>query len=338
MNILADDRLPDLDELFPKPFTVTTYKTDSELAAMLPYSDILLCRSTLKVSAELLANCKLQCVGTASSGTDHIDIKYLKSANIAFFDAKGSNASAVADYVTATLAWLEIHKGITGKKAGVIGVGEVGMRVIKRLQTAGYDVVCYDPYRQHGNKEVLMDCDVLCIHPNLHQTAPYPSHNLINADFLKQLKLHVSLINAARGGIVNETDLLQAPIPIQYCTDVYLNEPAINPSVINFATLCTPHIAGHSIEAKRRAMIQLSIQLHAHFNLSSPVQLTSTSDSTHYFNALNPWHEIVLSRYNPEEETKQLKQNPDKTEIFLKLRRQHIHRHDFAYYDQLCYI
>jgi len=333
MNILADDRLPALDELFPKPFTVITYKNDSELTSALPDSDILLCRSTLKVSAELLANCKLQCVGTASSGTDHIDTKYLKSVNITFYDAKGSNASAVADYVTATIAWLEIHKKITGKKAGVIGVGEVGKRVIKRLQAAGYDVVCYDPYQHYVNKEILMDCDVLCIHPNLHQTGPYPSFNLINADFIKQLKPQVSLINAARGGVVNETDLLQAPIPIQYCTDVYLNEPTINPKIVNFATLCTPHIAGHSIESKHRAMVQLSIQLHKHFNLSPPIELTSTNDSTHYFNTLNPWQEIVLSHYNPEEETIKLQQDHDKTGIFLKLRHQHIHRHDFAFYD-----
>lgn len=337
MNILADESLPYLSQLFPKPFRITTYKTRQDLQSLLPSHDVLICRSTLKVNASLLANSHLQCVATASSGTDHIDLNYLNSNRIILFDAKGCNAPAVADYVTATIAWLEKNVTLAGKQAGVIGVGEVGSRVAGRLRSAGYDVACYDPYKQHFNAEALTHCDVLCIHPNLHQTAPFPSVNLINAEFLSQLKPRVALINASRGGVVNETDLLNAQKPIYYCTDVFLQEPEINPDIIALSTLCTPHIAGHSIEAKHNAMIQLSIQLHTHFNLSPPIELKQRIDLTPYFNDDIPWQDVILERYNPYEDTYRLKNSINKTDAFLTQRHAHTHRHDFAYYDQPCY-
>lgn len=336
LRILADERLPHLHQLFPKPFSITTYKTNSELKSLISSYDILICRSTSRIDALLLANSPIQCVATASSGTCHIDLDYLNSKQISLFDAKGCNAPAVADYVTATLAWLEKNIKIQGKQAGVIGVGEVGTRVMGRLQSAGYDVICYDPYKNQHNFQALSDCDILCIHPNLHQLPPYPSLNLLNSAFLSSLKPNVVLINASRGGIVNETDLLRVKKPIYYCTDVFLQEPNINPDIVKFATLCTPHIAGHSIEAKDNSMISLSVQLHTHFNLSSPTELKQSSDLTPYFQSNTPWQEIVLDRYNPYTETQALKDAPNKASVFLTLRQTHIHRHDFAYYDQLC--
>lgn len=333
LKILADERLPHLHQLFPKPFSITTYKTDSELQSLIGSCDILICRSTLRIDALLLANSPIQCVATASSGTCHIDLDYLNAHHISLFDAKGCNAPAVADYVTSTLAWLEKNVVLQGKRAGVIGVGEVGTRVMGRLQSAGYDVVCYDPYKHHPNFQALSDCDVLCIHPNLHQLPPYPSLNLINGDFLSKLKPNVALINASRGGIVNEADLLNTKKPIHYCTDVFLQEPDINSDIIAFATLCTPHIAGHSIEAKRNSMISLSVQLHTHFNLSPLTELKQSSDLTPYFQGKAPWQEVVLSHYNPYADTHVLKNTPNKTTAFLTQRQMHMNRHDFAYYD-----
>ncbi len=337
LKILADERLPHLQQLFPKPFSVTTYQTDSELQSLIDFYDILICRSTLRIDASLLSNSPIQCVATASSGTCHIDLDYLNANHINLFDAKGCNAHAVADYVTSTLAWLEKNVALQGKRSGVIGLGEVGTRVMGRLQSAGYDVTCYDPYRHHHDFQALSGCDVLCIHPNLHQLPPYPSVDLINGDFLSKLKPNVALINASRGGIVNEVDLLNTKTPIYYCTDVFWREPNINSDIIAFATLCTPHIAGHSIEAKHNAMISLSVQLHTHFNLPSPIELKQSSDLTPYFQGNKPWQEVVLSRYNPYAETHVLKNTLNKANAFLTQRQKHIHRHDFAFYDQSCY-
>lgn len=345
IKILADATLPHLSRCFPKPFAITPYNTPLELQTMLPDHDVLLCRSTLRVNAALLTHSAIQCVATASSGTDHIDQEVLTSKNIHLFDAKGSNAQAVADYVTATLAWLELNQKITGKRVGLIGAGAVGTQVLQRLMSAGYEVSIYDPYKTstlalpHAHSLMaLSQCDVLCIHPNLHHQTPYPSFNLINADFLSTLKPGVTIINASRGGIVNESDLLNAEHPIHYCTDVFIGEPNINPDIVDFAVLCTPHIAGHSIEAKRDAIIQLSQQLHTYFNLPSPVTLSTSEVLQPDFFKINAWQPQALQHYNPYEETRYLKTQPDKKTAFITQRNEHTHRHHFAVQRELCYI
>ena len=336
MNIIADATLPNLVELFPKPFKISTYQSQEALSKMLPFVDVLICRSTLQVDATLLANSHIQCVATASSGIDHIDSPYLNSHHIKLFDAKGSNANAVTDYVTATLAWLEQNHILTGNKAGVIGAGEVGSHVIERLRLTGYDVCCFDPYKDPVSIainqlkfEALLDCDLLCIHANLHQEMPWPSLNLINADVMSKLKPGVTIINASRGGIVNETDLLTTKTKIHYCTDVYSGEPNINPDIIDFATLCTPHIAGHSIEAKLNAMTLLSTQLHHYLGLQA-IALKPSETKKWELNLKNPWHTDVLHRYNPHDDTAKLKNSAHKKETFLTLRKAHTFRHDFS--------
>ncbi len=325
MKVLADASLPKLDVFFQSPFTLTTYDSEASLQAALPQHDVLVCRSTLKVTPTLLKHAKLACVATASSGTDHIDADYLQSQNIRLFDAKGSNAEAVTDYVQASLAYLKQQDLIPGSKVGVIGAGEVGSRVITRLQTLGFEVIAYDPLKLDFTScsfDKLKACQVLCIHANLHDTKPHPSRNLIDSAFLESLKPNTVIINAARGGIVNEAALLKLSKKIIYCTDVYMNEPYIHPGIIDYATLCTPHIAGHSIEAKQNAVRDLSVQLATHFNYPlahfipyAPRLVRSTKPP--------------VDLYNPLSETLKLKKATNKQAAFLKLRRQH-YRHHFS--------
>ncbi len=344
MKILADATLPMLAEWFLSPFSLTRYSKQDELPDLLMTHDILLCRSTLKVTADLLAGSQIKCVATASSGIDHIDSDYLKKNGICLFDAKGCNAVAVADYVVATLAFLSSNDLIIGNKAGVIGVGEVGSRVVPRLQAAGFDVICYDPPKAMLDKHYrycsiteLTRCDLLCVHANLHKTPPHPSANLIAADFLAQLKPHATIINAARGRIINEEALLASENPITYCTDVYQGEPAISTQLVEFATLCTPHIAGHSIEAKNAAVEQVSKKLHRHFGLPTPTTIASPIMAPVLSQPLRVhatnWHDDILSIYNPMDDTIILKAANNKKEAFLTQRQAHQNRHDFIDYD-----
>lgn len=325
MNILVDSTLPYLSSAFPNPpFNVSTYASHEALHAMLPFNEALVCRSTLKVDEALLEHSTLQCVATASSGTDHLDRAFLEANKIQVFDAKGSNAHAVVDYVTATLVWCEQNLPRFGKKAGVIGIGEVGSRVFKRLRALHYDVIAYDPYHLNTSLHDLVDCDVICLHANLHQNAPYPSLNLMNADFLTQLKPGVVLINASRGGIVNEADLLTCR-DLVYCTDVYVNEPNINPAIIEFSTLCTPHIAGHTIEAKRNAMNQLSAQFYHYLGIFPRQERTSMAVEL----CFDGFERCILTHYNPYEETQALKTDLNKKQAFIRLRNAHRDRHDY---------
>ena len=150
---------------------------------------------------------------------------------------------------------------------------------------------------------------------------------LLNKHFLCQLKNRVVIINAARAGIVNEQALLQLNNPIVYCTDVYTNEPQIDPQIINFSYLCTPHIAGHSLEAKHAAVLQISEQLHQFYQQPMPVNPVR---KTYYpLSHHHSWQEHVLAIYDPSYETKALKTASNKTQAFLSLREAHHHRHDF---------
>lgn len=339
MQILADATLPNLPVLFRAPFRLTLYNAPSEIPALLPTHNILLCRSTLKVTAALLANSAIRCVATASSGIDHIDADYLQKHKIALFDAKGCNARSVADYVVATLACLYRENKVMGRKAGVIGVGEVGAGVVERLRAIGFDVICFDPFKEETDNKFpycslndLAACDVICVHANLHHTSPHPSANLLGADFLSSLKPNTVIINAARGGIVNEEALLNLATPITYCTDVYTAEPRINAKVVELATLCTPHIAGHSMEAKNMSVVKVCEQLHTFYKVFMPASTIPTEKGPR----LSPndcWKDCVLNLYNPLIDTRILKAANDKTHAFLTQRQAHNTRHDFAFYD-----
>jgi erythronate-4-phosphate dehydrogenase len=334
-TIVADASLPGLDAFFCESFILKRYHDPKELHQHIQTSDILLCRATLKVDEKLLANSAIQMVASATSGIDHLDTDYLKSKGIRWFDAKGSNAEAVADYVLSCVAYLEHNNYLSTSKAGVVGLGEVGGRVYKRLKSIGYDVVAFDPLigKAPNNQnlldfDALFDCDVLCIHANLHKTVPYPSFNLFNESVLSKLKSGTVVINAARGGIVNELALVNNNHPLIYCTDVYANEPDIMPALVDYATLCTPHIAGHSIEAKYEAVYQISVQLHQHFQLPIPPH----HQPEMLLDPIKPsktWQDSALSIYNPMIETKALKAH----QTFSSLRKAHTFRHQFSSLD-----
>lgn len=339
MNILADASLPGLDVAFPAPFHLSLYHSAEEISSLLSGQDILLCRSTLKVNSALLKGHNLKFVATASSGTDHLDESYLKSQGIQIIDAKGCNATSVGDYVLATLAYLDQQQLIKGKTAGIIGLGRVGTEVYKRLAALNLQIHVYDPPKAERDNTFkscalsdLFQSDLLCVHAELHQTLPHPSFNLLHREILTQLKPECIIINAARGGIINEDDLLQTKQPLIYCTDVYVNEPEIDARIVEKATLCTPHIAGHSLEAKYSAVALVSKQLHQIEKLPVPQFAKPYPPKKASIEPNKPWQETILSLYNPIDDTLNLKNAPDKTHGFLSLRKEHQTRHDFTTY------
>ena len=316
MKILADASLPGLIQAFPAPFVLTTYADETELRQRLTNQDILLCRSTLKVNTDLLNHSQLKIVATASSGTDHVDKRALHERGIGLLDAKGSNAPAVADYISPCLHWLKDKQLNRPDKVAIIGVGAVGQQVEKLFATLGLQPLLYDPPRalqdqafQSASLDEVKRCSLICIHAELHDNQPFPSRHLVNAAFLQDLNPGTVLINAARGGIVDETALLSCDNKLVYCTDVYQNEPNINPAIVQFASLCTPHIAGHSQEGKFEAVNLLSRKLHDLLGLDHPdFALPDRSKS---------------ARYSLEDDTQALKSAINIRETFLSLRRQH---------------
>lgn len=339
MKILADASLPDLHVAFPEPFELTFYHHNDEVAERLSGQEILLCRSTLKVTNTLTNVQALRFIATASSGSDHIDNDFLDTHNIQLLDAKGSNASAVADYVLACLAAAQLSGEVNGKKAGIIGLGAVGSEVARRLSALNYDIICYDPPKSLEDAEFyscslddLLTCDLICIHANLHDNLPHPSRHLIDVPQLACLKENALIINASRGDIVSEQALLGLSTPIIYCTDVYSGEPGISEEIVAFSNICTPHIAGHSIEAKIAAVNMVSQKLHSCYQLPFPCYPQPSIDNVLPISNQNSWQKNVLAIYNPVSETFGLKQAVNKKEAFLRLRAAHQNRHDFSVY------
>jgi erythronate-4-phosphate dehydrogenase len=244
-------------------------------------ADALIVRSLTRVDRTLLSGSHVRFVGTATSGVDHIDRDWLAERGITFAHAPGCNASAVADWVIAALAALHAqqrHRFATGS-VGVIGAGHVGSRVARRLAQAGYSVRVCDPPRadaEGGAGFVTLDealaCDVVTLHTPLVDGGAHPTRGLIDAAALAQLRAGAVLINAARGGIVDEDALatrLDDGPDLVSAIDTWANEPAIDTALLPRVDLATPHIAGHTREGRLRGTAQVAAAAAAHFGLAS---------------------------------------------------------------------
>lgn len=326
IKVLADATLPALDKAFPEAFfSLSLYEPQDCAFNKLSDHEALVCRSTLAVTSQWVDQSPLKIIATASSGTDHIDKTALDKNSIRLFDAKGSNALAVVNYVLACLAYLQQTQYVTCHQVGIIGLGAVGSLLASQLRALAFRVVGFDPLKpgfRSDPLEQVLQSDVLCLHPNLHSHPPFPSVNWVNQAFLEQIPAGSAIINAARGGIVDEQALLATDKDLFYCTDVFKQEPAINPSVVTQAILATPHIAGHTLEAKHRAVALVSQQIHQAYGLPFVDKITPPP-SPQWLLSPQQWQEQVLAHYNPYAETQQLKQASDKTQAFKTLRKKH---------------
>ena len=158
LKILADQAIPNAQELF-SPFGEVVLKYGRDIQPSdLQGVDALIVRSVTKVNDELLTQAdRLQFVGTATAGVDHIDIPALDRRNIKFAAAHGCNARSVADYVLCVLMVLAQRYGLdlAQMSIGIVGMGHVGTRVYRRAQALGMKVVCSDPIRAHELKTLL---------------------------------------------------------------------------------------------------------------------------------------------------------------------------------------
>ncbi len=280
MKIVADDKMPGLEQWIAGFGTIEKVPGREIDQAVLRNADVLLVRSITPVDEKLLAGSRLRFVGSATSGLDHVDTEYLQARGIRLADARGANADAVVDYCLAVLGLMLSRTDLSQvpASAGIIGAGEVGSRLTQRLRRLGIAVKLCDPplkekLARNGEhalaaqlleKDALHDCELLSLHLPLTEQGPHPSRNLLDKDFLAAMDKSALLVNAARGGVVDEAALLalaqtgEAPL----CAfDVWEHEPAVNPESVASCTLATPHIAGYSQRAKLQATRALAQQL-----------------------------------------------------------------------------
>ncbi|CAB1215501.1 4-phosphoerythronate dehydrogenase [Acinetobacter bouvetii] len=262
MKIVADENLAFTEYFFADFAEIQQAAGRTLTHADVKDADALLVRSVTKVNAELVQETKLKFVGSATIGTDHLDIPALEQRDIAWSNAAGCNAQAVAEYVITALLHLkpELIDANDSFTLGIVGLGNVGSRLATMAKLLGWNVIGYDPFvqREHVQQveleELLKTADAISTHVPLTQTGNHPTYHLINAEALAQMKPEVILINSARGPVVEEAALI-ADIQQNHrlvVLDVFEHEPEISEQLLNLITLVTPHIAGYSLEGKAR--------------------------------------------------------------------------------------
>ena len=262
MNIVADENLA-FTEYFFSEFGEIQQKAGRTLTHEdVQNADALLIRSVTKVNEELIQDTTLKFVGSATIGTDHLDIPVLENHNIAWSNAAGCNAQAVAEYVITALFHINQNFIDSGKQftLGIVGLGNVGSRLAYMAHLLGWNVIGYDPFVNRENiqqvtlEELLKQADVITTHVPLTKTGDHPTYHLINAEALSLMKPEAILINSARGAVVEEAALI-ADIQNtgrKVVLDVFEHEPEISEQLLDLITLVTPHIAGYSLEGKAR--------------------------------------------------------------------------------------
>ena len=270
---VADEGLLGLRELVPSNFELRWYSGRDISRSLLEGADALLVRSTARVPAHHLPD-SIHFIGTATIGTDHLPLNRLAERNIAVASAPGCNAFAVTDYVlTHLITWAKSRgRRIEELTLGVIGVGAVGTLLNQRARELGVRVLLSDQPRFDSNnmsdhiplKDLARQSDVISLHVPLITKGAYTTERLLNADVLSLLKRQALLINASRGQVLHEHDLLEQT-HFDLALDVFPNEPVISDALISRSWRISPHIAGHSAEGKYRGTKQILMEAASMF-------------------------------------------------------------------------
>ena len=265
MKIVIDKHIPFILEAVQDEWPevdICPMKSDKIVNSAVRDTDVLVIRTRTLVNRQLLEGTNVRLVCTATIGFDHIDTDYCEAHHVRWMSCPGCNAKAVCDYIEEALSEITTrHLPVTTHHSsltlGVVGVGHVGSLVAQMAERKGYNVLLNDPPKHIGVSldEIARKCDIITFHvpliSNNNSPISHPTYHLCDEAFLAQCKQGALIINAARGGVVDETALLQCGHP--YIIDTWENEPALNNEVLQHAVFASMHIAGYSVEGKRNA-------------------------------------------------------------------------------------
>lgn len=267
-RIIVDCNIPYVEGRLD-PFAEVRYLDSKEIThAACMQADALVIRTRTVCNAALLQDTPIRLIASATVGIDHIDTSYCDAQSIKYVNAPGCSAWAVVQWVVSALMFIEkrAHRSIFESTVGIIGAGAIGQRLADTLELFNVRCLRNDPPRAERGEKGLVDlmriareADIITIHTPLTATGKHPTTHLIGNRFLHSLGKRPIILNAARGGVVDEYELLEALEYKRirgYILDTYETEQDIPAEVIENAMLCTPHIAGYSIEGKQNAAAQ----------------------------------------------------------------------------------
>ena len=284
MRVVVESHIPHIKGLI-EPFARVDYLEPTEFTPVaVRDADALVVRTRTRCDAALLDGSRIRFIGSATIGTDHIDLDYCHRHSITVRNAPGCNAPAVAQWVFAAItAWMRQH-GITTPREltiGVIGVGHIGSIVARWAAQLGFTVLLNDPPKENrdGSFDVIFEplevlqrqCDIITFHTPLTRDGLWPTWHLCNQKFLDGLSRCRLLLNAARGLIADNTALLGWHGDIGL--DCWENEPNISRELLEKCVVSTPHIAGYSREGKQRGTAMMLEALNEHFGWNIPLPI-----------------------------------------------------------------
>ena len=258
-QVIIDKGIPFLEGIFPPEIDVRYLSPEDITSEAVRHADALIVRTRTLINKGLLHGSNVRFVATATIGFDHIDQDYCREAGIHWVSCPGCNAQAVCDYVEEAIAHLKPE--YSKLTIGVVGYGHVGKLVAQMAERKGYQVLLSDPPLGIGMslEELAPLCDVLTFHTPLTREGEYPTYHLCNADILRICKPGTLIINAARGGIIDEQALLStlntkhSTLNYKTAIDCWEGEPNLNQELLKKVDLASFHIAGYSIQGKMNA-------------------------------------------------------------------------------------
>ncbi|GAB4013328.1 phosphoglycerate dehydrogenase [Nocardioides ultimimeridianus] len=262
----------------------------AELLPAIADVDAILVRSATKVDAEALAAAKrLKVVARAGVGLDNVDVKAATQAGVMVVNAPTSNIVSAAELAIALMlaaarnispAHAALRNGewarskysgieLFEKTLGIVGLGRIGVLVAQRLQAFGMDVIAYDPYVQPGRAAQLgirmVDLDTLMAEADfltVHLPKTPETIGLIGEDALSKAKPSLVVVNAARGGIVDEDALYTAIKEGRIAgagLDVFAKEPCTDSPLFEFDNVvAVPHLGASTDEAQEKAGVAVA--------------------------------------------------------------------------------
>jgi D-3-phosphoglycerate dehydrogenase / 2-oxoglutarate reductase len=269
--------------------------SESSLDEIIGEYDAIVIRSATRIDARLIERAgRLRVIGRAGVGVDNIDVDAATRRGVVVANAAESTVESAAEHAIALLLALarnipQAHAALTsgvwdrgrftgtevaGKTLGVLGLGRIGRQVARRALGLGMRVVAYDPFiaperfRELGVEaadvldEVYAEADVVTLHLPLNDE----TRGLVDAAAFARMKDGVRIVNAARGGLVDEDALAEAIRSGKVAgaaLDVFGTEPYSGPLLELPQVVVTPHLAGSTAEAQDRAGVVIAEQIAA---------------------------------------------------------------------------
>jgi erythronate-4-phosphate dehydrogenase len=351
MLVIADDKIPFLKGVL-EPYTDIEYCQGSEITPeRIKYADALLIRTRTRCNRNLLEGSGVKFIGTATIGYDHIDTEYCNQHGIHWTNAPGCNSASVNQYIASVLVSLSLQKGfkLKDRVLGVVGVGNVGSKVVRTAEFLNMRVYLNDPprVREEGIcgfvslDSILRECDIITFHVPLSYDDPDRTYHMIEEGLISRLNPGTIIINSSRGEVANTGALKKAMREGRIeslVLDVWENEPSIDRELLSMATIATPHIAGYSTDGKAKGTAMIVQALSLFFDLGIedwepediPVpEKTVISLNCRHMDIEKALGEVILATYQVEKDDQHLRASPD---TFEKQRGNYPLRREFPAY------